>query len=206
MGGTIGDVQYLINLIGSLKPTPTPTPTSIPTVTQGTFNVEDYFKWEWTGKHVTPEFKKKVVEICNKLGIKPDDLMAVMAFESWLDPTTTNSIGATGLIQFLPSTAKELGTTTYALRNMTAVKQLDYVYEYYKPLAGKMKTLGDIYMAVLAGKYSPSIGKPDSHVLWSKGSRTYEQNKGLDINKDGNITKGEATQKVIDRRNTYNKK
>ena len=72
------------------------------------FLMEDSFKWNWTGKHVTPEFKDKVVEISKKLQIEPDDLMAVMAFESGIDPTTTNSIGATGLIQFMPSTAKEL--------------------------------------------------------------------------------------------------
>lgn len=84
------------------------------------------FEWEWTGKYVTLEFKEKVVEICRKLQVEPDDLMAVMAFESWLDPTTINSIGAAGLIQFLPSTAKELDTTTDALRKMTALEQLSY--------------------------------------------------------------------------------
>ena len=89
---------------------------------------------------------------------------------------------------------------------MSAVQQLDYVCDYYKSLTGKMKTLGDTYMAVLAGKYSPSIGKPDSYVLWSNGSKQYQYNKGLDINKDGNITKAEATQMLIDRRNTYEKK
>ena len=131
--------------------------------------------------------------------------MAVMAFESWLDPTTTNSIGATGLIQFLPSTAKELGTTTDALRKMSAVEQLDYVYGYLKPVSGKMKTVGDIYASILFGKYSGVIGKPDSHPVWKKGSNEYRDNAPLDINKDGVITKGEATKKVTDRRDTYKK-
>lgn len=172
-------------------------------------SVEDIFKWEWTGKHVTPEFKAKVVEICNKLGINPDDLMAVMAFEAWLDPTTVNKYsGATGLIQFTDRTAKDLGTTTAALKNMTAVEQLDYVYKYLELLskAGKLKSLPDIYVSILCGRYSSAIGKPDNTVLWSKGSDEYEQNNGLDMDGDGNITKAEATQMVIDRRNTYNKK
>lgn len=85
-------------------------------------NVEERFEYNWTGEHVSIEFKEKVVDIADKLEMNPDDLMGIMAFESWLDPSTVNSIGATGLIQFLPSTAKELGTTTDELVKMSAIE------------------------------------------------------------------------------------
>ena len=42
--------------------------------------------------------------------------------------------GATGLIQFLPSTARGLGTTTDALAGMSSVEQLNYVEKYFDPL------------------------------------------------------------------------
>lgn len=41
--------------------------------------------------------------------------------------------GAIGLIQFMPSTAKGLGTSTSALKQMTAVDQLAYVEKYFAP-------------------------------------------------------------------------
>lgn len=47
---------------------------------------------------VTPEFLLRVSEISNDLQIDPDDLMAVMAFESGFDPDATNPDGAYGLI------------------------------------------------------------------------------------------------------------
>ncbi len=86
--------------------------------------------------------------------------------------------------------------------------QTHYVYKYPENLAndGKLKTISHIYISILCGRNSFAIGKPDDTVLWSKGSIQYEQNYGLDIDGDGNITKEEATQKVIERRNTYKKK
>ena len=41
-----------------------------------------------------------------------------------------------------------------------------------------------------------AVGKPDDHVLFSAGTKTYDQNKGLDIDKDGKVTKSEAATKV----------
>jgi len=161
------------------------------------------YKYNWTGTHVTNEFLLKVESIASQLRISPDDLMAVMAFESWLDPSTVNSSGATGLIQFVPSTARGLGTTTVALSKMSAVEQMDYVYAHLKPFVGRMYTLGDIYMAVL---WPSAVGETDDYVLWTRGSIYYSQNNGLDVNNDGAITKSEATQKIIDRRNSYGMK
>jgi hypothetical protein len=124
--------------------------------------------------------------------------MACIAFESAesFRPDIRNAAGsgATGLIQFMPTTAKGLGTTTAALAAMTAVKQLDYVETYFWPYRGRLKTLSDVYMAILWPK---GIGKPENYVLWDMASPiTYRQNAGLDANKDSGITKAEAAAKV----------
>lgn len=77
-------------------------------------------------------FKTKVDQVASRLGISPNWLMAVMDLESGLSPSITNSYGYTGLIQFGTDAAKEIGTTTSALRLMTRVQQMDYVEKYYK--------------------------------------------------------------------------
>ena len=162
------------------------------------------YKYDWTkcGKaDVTSEFLNKVSEICGRLGASPDDLMSVMAFESSLDHRTVNyGSGATGLIQFMPSTARGLGTTTAALKNMTAIRQLDYVYEYFRPYRGRISTLGDMYMAVL---WPSGIGKSDNYGLFVKGTSAYRGNSALDINRDGVVTKAEAVSFVIAARDRY---
>lgn len=151
------------------------------------------------GAHVSPTFKERVWWIADTLRLNPDDLMACMAWESGesFSPSVRNAAGsgATGLIQFMPSTAVGLGTSTAKLAAMTAEDQLNYVYKYFKPYAGRLNNLGDIYMAILWPK---AVGKPDSYVLWEKGKQptTFRQNAGLDINKDQKITRKECLEKI----------
>lgn len=105
------------------------------------------------GAVVTGPFKAKLLEISSDLDLDPNHLMAAIAFETGetFSPTIKNAAGsgATGLIQFMPRTARNLGTTTDELARMTAVEQLDYVQKYFAPFKGKCKTLSDVYMAIL---------------------------------------------------------
>lgn len=153
------------------------------------------------GKKVSDKFRQRVIEIAESLGTDPNFLMACMAFESGesFSPSVKNAAGsgATGLIQFMPSTAQALGTTTAKLGAMSAVQQLDYVEKYFKPSKGKLKSLEDVYMAIL---WPAAVGKPMSYVLFSKSDtahpKRYIQNAGLDFNRDGIVTKAEAAAKV----------
>ena len=141
----------------------------------------------WGGR-VSPAFKRKVIQIANELQIAPDFLMACMAFETGetFSPSIVNKVtGATGLIQFMPTTAKLYGTTTDKLKKMSAVDQLDYVKAYFKRFKGKVKSLEDVYMAIL---YPIYVGRPLTHVAFKNGSIEYKQNSGLDQNGDGIIT------------------
>ena len=162
------------------------------------------FKYNWTGEHVTKAFKSKVISISEKLNVSPDDLMAVMAFESTLDPNIQNSSGFVGLIQFGEMAAQEVGTTREELLNMTAVEQMDYVYKF---LSEKLKnienpTLSDLYMAVLA---PARVGLPGNATVYSAAEHPnqYNANKPLDLNDDEVISIDEATSFVIDRRESY---
>lgn len=153
----------------------------------------------WSSK-VSPAFIVKVTEIVQRLGMRPEcvnDVMACMAWESGetFSPSVVNRAGsgATGLIQFMPKTAIGLGTTTAELAKMSAVEQLEYVYKYFKPYVGRLNNLGDLYMAIL---WPSAVGKPDDYVLFRDPTVAYRQNAGIDINKDGLVTRGECLVKV----------
>ena len=75
---------------------------------------------------------------------------------------------------------------------MTAEDQLFYVHKYFKPYRNKLHTIDDVYMAILWPK---AIGQPDDYVLFDVIGKptTYRQNASLDFNRDGKITKAEAS-------------
>ena len=146
---------------------------------------------------IRANFVEKVKNISQKLGIDPDWLMGVMWQESRLRPSAKNSIsGATGLIQFMPKTALALGTSTQALAAMDAVTQLDYVYRYYAPYSGQIRSFADTYFVTF---FPAAIGKPDDWVLQT-GALSAEkiaiQNNIYDVNRDGKLTVAELKSKL----------
>lgn len=173
-------------------------------LTQPEVKSDSYLPLAW-GNKVTGAFKGKVIDICQELKIPdPNWLMACMAFESGetFSPSITNGAGsgATGLIQFMPSTARALGTDVDTLARMSAYDQLDYVEEYFRPYTGRLNNLGDVYMAIL---WPAGIGELDSWTLWDSETRptTYRQNSGLDIDDDGKIVRAEAVAKIREKLN-----
>ncbi|AFL76216.1 hypothetical protein [Thiocystis violascens] len=157
---------------------------------------QDALAW---GAHVSPAFRQRVARLCRNLGWPPPFaslLMTCMKFESGnFSPRAKNpASSATGLIQFMASTAVMLGTSTAALARMSALEQLDYVEKYFRPLAPRVRTLEDMYLAILWPK---GIGKPLAWVLWATGTRAYAANRALDRNRDGRVTKAEATEHLL---------
>lgn len=154
------------------------------------------------GKKVSPLFRDILYEGCKnmKWGDRaPSYLMACMAFETneTFSPSIKNMAGSsgTGLIQFMASTARDLGTTTAKLAAMTQEQQLRWVFKYfdqYNKLKIPNVTPSDIYMAILKPVY---IGKPDNTVI-IVSEKEYRPNSGLDTNKDMKITKREAAEKI----------
>lgn len=168
------------------------------------------------GAKVSSVFRDRVRWIADeitslqKVFFDPNWLMACMAWESGESFSSSKKnmagSGATGLIQFMPTTATELAQwrsrklgrpvslSTASLAVMTAEDQLTWVHWYFVMQIerhGPIANLEDCYMAIL---WPGAVGKPVTSALWAKGSRptTYRQNAGLDSNKDGTITKQEA--------------
>jgi hypothetical protein len=155
-------------------------------------------KLAW-GNRVDQTFREKVYEICQYFGwpeLFASYLTAIIAFETGrtFSSITRNRVsGALGLIQFMRSTLKYLGYTQTQMRAMTNTQQLDVVKKYFEPYAHKIKDLESMYMAVL---WPAAISKSNEAVLFKRGTIAYRQNRGLDKNKNGYITKYEAAQKV----------
>ena len=120
---------------------------------------------------------------------------AIVSFESEWKPDAVNPYsGASGLIQWMPSTAKAFGTTVEAIRQMSALEQIPLVEDYFERRKGLAPR--DLYLLVF---YPAAIGKSDEHVVFRRGEKGYEQNAGLDAEKDGTITVGNI-RAVIDGR------
>ena len=143
------------------------------------------------------KFFAKVVAISKDLKCDPNELLGVMNSECGLNASARNSNGgATGLIQFMPRTAKALGTSTDKLSKMSAYDQLDYVAKFFKMNKKTYKmgdgpmSAGDLYSLV----FLP--GRANREVLTSSGELYYRANAGLDMDGDGKITKADLNRRV----------
>ena len=132
-------------------------------------------------------------------GYPADSLLNVMLFETagTLRPDIRNKqSGAVGLIQFTRKTLKGLGYTADQAARMTVPEQLEILVKpYFKPYKKRILASADwldTYMAVL---WPAGIGKPDSYVMFKAPSREYRQNSGLDVDKNGQVTKGDVRRK-----------
>ena len=136
------------------------------------------------GEQPSGNFMTEVGKVASNLGIDASNLIAIMKSESSLNPQAINpSTGASGLIQFMPNTAKSLGTTVEEIRKMTAVQQLPYVEKYFKSVRVQPgSSAGRLYAYV----FLPA--RANREVLTQAGENYYESNKGLDIDRDGKIT------------------
>jgi len=135
-------------------------------------------------------FIDKVKQVASAINANYIDLLAAIANETGatMDPGIQNSIGATGLIQFMPATATGLGTSTAALKQLSRVDQLDWVLKFFQAQRLNQKAptpkLQDLYLCVY---WPAAVGKPDDFVVNPAGSKQAQQNSSLRA-ADGSIT------------------
>lgn len=113
---------------------------------------------------VTPDVAAELVDLADNLGLDPYVLANLIYYESGWRPQAVNSAsGATGLIQFMPSTAERLGISTDLLLTLDAEDQLPWIAEYLRRQLASVQsrwtgTEADHYMLVF---YPAAVGKPD---------------------------------------------
>lgn len=165
------------------------------------------------------DVKSKVVDISTKYGMKPNEFLALLSVETGdtFDPRVTNSIGATGLIQFVPSTASGLlnkveggwkNRTNWSdkeaqqeMAKMDLLTQLQFTDMYLSgTLANKAGGLQNAYSSIFTGNTS---GQPLVKDSAATGNQ-YANNFRLDTNNDGKISQDEWMVKILDRaKRTY---
>lgn len=208
----LAEALGLVDRLMQPPPAPVPLPStkplvpiqSAPTAPSSLTNPLDRpFAW---GKRFSQEERRFLNQTALDFGLDPDDIPSCIAFETieTFSPTIrpkrkdgTLISSAVGLIQFLESTAEELGTTTEALAGMTRRKQLEYVWRYFRNRIsqfGPLHDLADVYMAI---HWPTAIGKPLTATMYVAGSAAYAANGGLDLNHDHVITKAEAASLVM---------
>jgi hypothetical protein len=137
-----------------------------------------------------PLFENKVRQVAKKLDIPPEWLMSVMYSESRFNAKAENfkGSGAIGLIQFMPTTAKDMGTSVQYIKQLEHIDQLEYVYRYLQAVRvkyGEYRTLTDLYLAIL---YPRAREGEMCYSLYENPTKAYKQNVGLDEDKDGKVT------------------
>jgi CHAP domain len=160
-----------------------------------------------------PSFLPGVEALARRLSVPRDHLLALMMLESSLDPAKDNGQGYYGLIQIGEDARDTIDTyieskklrlkklqRASTVAKLSGVDQLPYIEIHFlehgirERIAefhngGKPITLEELYMSVLGG--NASIAKK---AAWKTApSKGYDNNKGLDGNKDGTITPTEAT-------------
>ena len=163
-------------------------------ITTSPVNIEIDQNFQNTGK-LDANFLNKVKEVAKNLNCDYKDLLAVMNSESGLNPKTWNGKTAVGLIQFTDKSIEELNRvhglnlTKEKIAQMSPIEQLDLAEKYlmiaksYNFAPNARLSAGDLY----AITFLP--GRANQEVLCRQGEKYYKQNKGLDLNNDGVISK-----------------
>lgn len=154
---------------------------------------------------MTPDFLRALADLADRNGWSADGIAAVISHESRFNAQAHTPIPgqtATGLIQFIESTAKKLGTTTAALLGMTAIEQLPFVERFFDlTLQGRKPQEPDEYILATYGR-ADLIGKPDSYVIDRKDAsdpkeaERYRVNAALDAGQKGYISVGDLRHSV----------
>lgn len=139
--------------------------------------------------------------------MQPDpqtELAWIVEKESSWDPAAENPKAdkqgkhATGLIQFLPSTARFLGTTVEQLKVMTRAQQAPFVQKYFDQVSGGAgsksghpgrvaKRVGDLYLLTFA---PIALDFTDDQVIFEVGTKAWQDNPAFRDPGDGPIRAG----------------
>ncbi len=144
---------------------------------------------ETKGKPQISPFAQKIKQVAANINADPIDLATLISFEtagtfspSIRGPVVKGRGRAVGLIQFMPGTSRELGTTSEALAQMSQVEQMDYVERYLVKRGFKGGGLKQLYSTVFAGHPNARGSISDGyHTLDSAVERMNREHRGRAI-------------------------
>ncbi|MBR5555839.1 hypothetical protein IKU74_07500 [bacterium] len=164
---------------------------------------------------ISEQFHRRAMEIADSIGCKYEDLITVMNFESGIDTTSGKENPRkrpVGLIQFTGTAIKALNKTygynldKDKILQMNEIEQLDIVEKYFEMTKRDSSHLKNKKTLDAADLYTLTIlpGRAGKDVLCQKGEtdkhgrllRYYESNKGIDVGKDGIISRSDILAKL----------
>jgi hypothetical protein len=129
-------------------------------------------------------WQAKITEMEAKYpGLTRAELYDIINGESNFDPSARNPSGASGLFQFMPQSAAELGYNTDQIAQMSPVQQLNVYDEYLD----RWNYNGDNHLGMMqaAPAYASRSG---GSVIYPVGSAAHTQNPGWRPSNGGHIT------------------
>jgi peptidoglycan hydrolase-like protein with peptidoglycan-binding domain len=186
------------------KVSTTASPTTSPTTPPTKPTTEPSVPVQKVDARKEPGFMPALSNAVKSLGVNIQDILAVIQKESGFNPAARNSkSGASGLIQFMPRTAKSLGTSVEEIRAMSGTEQIPLIQKYFWPYRGKLNSVEDLYMVTFL---PAALNLNDNFVVGVQGSKDkiwgieqgalYSQNKGFDANKKGYYTVGDIRNSI----------
>jgi hypothetical protein len=137
------------------------------------------------------EFMDVFTEHAINAGIDPELVLPLINHESGGNAQARNAqSGASGLIQFLDSTAKRYGfESAEEFGKLSAAEQAPYIVQYLVDSGVTAEhDQGDIYVAISA---PAALNESDDFEVYKKGTDAYRMNQTWDLDRDGVITRGE---------------
>jgi hypothetical protein len=189
---------------------------NIPFTSQTPANRDDYTKIDYDNPTIKRKleegkidlaFLEDVEEMCERLDMHCMGLMSVMDYEtvgSFRPDIKNPGSSATGLIQFISSTAEYLDTSTTDLADMSQREQLEYVEKYFRTMKNGFDYSDPTQIALTV--FQPAArGNGGEYIIGRRGANgtkgvAFMQNSGLDqFPRDGIITAGEYTRPSLSR-------
>ncbi len=167
----------------------------------------------------SPSFYPKLVQMCNSIGMNPEDMLEVMYLESGVKTTSFHTKSkAAGLLQLMGGALRATGFTgtPEEFAKLSEDEQLEYIKRHmlnkFKQFGGPFKSAAQFYVANFwpAALSLPGVKaeNPDTIIIEANPTYkkypkvsldfeklAYEQNKGLDYDHDGKITYGDFQKK-----------
>lgn len=148
---------------------------------------------------VDPTFLRALAAMVDRHGWDIDGIAGVISHESGFNAAAHTPIPgqtATGLIQFIESTARQLGTTTDALRTMSPLQQLPYVERFFQRTIRQIPQAPESYILATYGR-ADLVNAPDDLAIDHATSddpaeaERYRVNSALDAGGKGWISVGD---------------
>lgn len=153
----------------------------------------------WKGiERVSEDWLRRLAVMALRNDWDPNALAGTIAHESGFNPSAKNPGGsASGLLQWIDSTARSLGTTAEKIRKMSVDEQLPLIERYLHRYGHGVAPLeGADFMLIGLGKHPRT---PIDRVLFRKGEPAYDANVAhgsewavWDLDRDGAVTAGEV--------------